>query len=158
MKSEGVRYVWDKYRYAALIAVIGTALMLWPVGKTARQETTDQTRDIQAEMEEILGHMSGVGQVRVLLTPETDGERTLARDVDFSFQGGEAFSRRAETVLVDGENGDEAVVVRTASPTYRGALVVCQGGDSPSVKLAVTRAVSALTGLPADRVSVEKWA
>ena len=39
---------------------------------------------------------------------------------------------------------------------YRGALVVCQGGDRADVKLAVTEAVSALTGLSSDRVTVAK--
>ena len=70
---------------------------------------------------------------------------------------GEEYSRKFETVLVDGANGDEVVVRRTISPIYRGALVVCGGGDRPSVRLAVTQAVSALTGLPASRVAVEKW-
>ena len=39
------------------------------------------------------------------------------------------------------------MVTRTVYPTYRGALVVCQGGDRADVKLAVTEAVAALTGL-----------
>jgi len=42
-------------------------------------------------------------------------------------------------------------------PTYRGALVVCQGGGQADVKLAVTEAVAVLTGLPADRITVAKW-
>ena len=62
-----------------------------------------------------------------------------------------------EATLVSGQEGDGTVVVRTVYPTYRGALVVCQGGDRPEVKLAVTEAVAALTGLSADRVTVAKW-
>ena len=49
------------------------------------------------------------------------------------------------------------MVTQTRRPTYRGALVVCQGGDRAEVKLAVTEAVTALTGLTADRVTVAKW-
>lgn len=55
-----------------------------------------------------------------------------------------------------GGDREETVVTRTAYPTYRGALVVCQGGDRADVKLAVTEAVSALTGLSSDRVTVAK--
>ena len=58
---------------------------------------------------------------------------------------------------MEGEGGDEAVIVRKQYPTYRGALVVCQGGDRAEVRLAVTEAVAALTGLPADRITVAKW-
>ena len=59
-------------------------------------------------------------------------------------------------MLVDGGSGDAPVVTRTVYPTYRGALVVCQGGDRADVKLAVTEAVAALTGLSADRITVAK--
>ena len=48
------------------------------------------------------------------------------------------------------------MVTRTVYPTYRGALVVCQGADRAEVRLAVTEAVTALTGLTADRVTVAK--
>ena len=64
--------------------------------------------------------------------------------------------RSAVSVLLDGGDREETVVTQTAYPTYRGALVVCQGGDRADVKLAVTAAVSALTGLPSDRVTVVK--
>ena len=59
--------------------------------------------------------------------------------------------------MVDGSAGDEAVVVRRMAPTYRGALIVCEGGDRADVRLAVTEAVAALTGLSSDRVTVAKW-
>ncbi len=171
-KTEGVRKIWNRYKYAALVALIGAGLLLWPgLGdgeksplrredrKTARFEWDVQ--DVQREMEEILGTMSGVGQVKVMLTVDSDGERQLAQDTNLSYSGDTAapedYSRKSETVLVDGSDGDEAVVVRTAYPTYRGALVVCQGGGSAEVRLAVTEAVAALTGLPADRVTVAKW-
>ena len=59
-------------------------------------------------------------------------------------------------VLTDSGGGDAPVVTRTVYPTYRGALVVCQGADRAEVRLAVTEAVTALTGLTADRVTVAK--
>ena len=48
-------------------------------------------------------------------------------------------------------------MTRTLYPTYRGALVVCQGGDRADVRLTVTEAVASLTGLSADRITVAKW-
>ena len=74
-----------------------------------------------------------------------------------SRQDSGASSRSTETVVVDGAQGETPVVKRTWYPTYRGALVVCQGGDQAAVRLAVTEAVMALTGLSADRVTVAKW-
>ena len=165
-KTEGVRKLWDRYKYAALVVLIGAGLLLWPSGKggtetTLRQQSsTEEARDIQAEMEDILGTMSGVGQVKVMLTVDSDGERQLAQDTELTYSGSvespEDYSRRSETVLTDGE-GDGTVVTRILYPTYRGALVVCQGGDRADVRLAVTEAVASLTGLSADRITVAKW-
>ena len=164
-KTEGVRTLWDRYKYAALVGLIGAGLLLWPSGEAktpaAPSAESVSVRDLQSEMEEILGTMSGVGQVRVLLTEESDGQRELAQDTELEYSGQttapEAYSRRSEAVLVDGGSGDQVVVTQRRYPSYRGALVVCQGGDRPEVKLAVTEAVAALTGLSADRITVAKW-
>lgn len=165
-KTEGVRRLWDRYKYALLVALIGAGLLLWPSGKddtqTAWQSTeSPDVRDVQAEMADILGAMSGVGQVKVMLTLESDGERQLAQDTELTYSGSAAspedYSRRSETVLVDGGGGDGTVVTRTVYPVYRGALVVCQGGDRADVRLSVTEAVASLTGLSADRITVAKW-
>ena len=169
-KTEGVRKLWDKYKFVGLTVLIGVGLLLWPSGKKmtgtsgsspAASEPAGAEQDLQADMEEILGAISGVGQVKVLLTVDSYGERQLAQNTELAYSGSTAapedYSRRSETVLVDGAEGDGTVVVRRVYPTYRGALVVCQGGDRAEVKLAVTEAVAALTGLSADRVTVAKW-
>ena len=165
--GETLRSCWEKYRYVALIAAIGAALLLWPEGEktssapvSAAESGTDLAA-VREEMEEILSHISGVGELRLMLTVESDGERQLAQDTELSYSGDTAspedYSRRTETVVVSGGSGNEAVVTRRLSPVYRGALVVCQGGDRADVQLAVTEAVAALTGLSSDRIKVAKW-
>lgn len=165
-KTEGVRRIWDKYKFVALVALAGAVLLLWPSGSgDAAEHASPQAApaaqaELQAEMEDILGRIHGVGEVQVLLTVDSDGERQLAEDSELSYSGSTAapedYSRSSQTVLVDGGSGDAPVVTRTVYPTYRGALVVCQGGDRADVKLAVTEAVASLTGLTADRITVAK--
>ena len=100
------------------------------------------------------------GQPRVGLFADARIKRQLAQNTELQYSGSatapEDYSRASEPVLLDGGDREETVVTQTAYPTYRGALVVCQGGDRADVKLAVTAAVSALTGLPSDRVTVAK--
>ena len=165
-KTEGVRRIWDKYNFVALVALAGAVLLLWPGGdgKTAERASPQAAAlveaELQQEMEDILGRIQGVGEVQVLLTVESDGERQLAQDSELSYSGSTAapedYSRSSQTVLVDDGSAEAPVVTRTVYPTYRGALVVCQGGDRADVKLAVTEAVAALTGLSADRITVAK--
>ena len=164
-KTEGAKKTWERYKYAALAALVGVGLLLIPAGKgeNTQQKTAEvfQNGQLQQQMEEILSMMSGVGEVKVLLTVDSDGERRLAQTTELSYSGEvtapEDYSRRSETVLVEGDGGEEAVVVRTLYPTYRGALVVCGGGDRAEVRLAVTEAVAALTGLTSDQITVAKW-
>ena len=167
-KTEGVQRIWERYKWAVLVILAGVVALLWPSGGTKETSTAQSTAvaalgDPEALLEErveILSHISGVGEVRLLLTVETDGERQLAGNTETSYSGSasapEDFSRSWEAVMAQ-DGGQTPVVTTTRYPTYRGALVVCQGGDQASVRLAVTEAVTALTGLPADRVSVAKW-
>lgn len=137
-KVEGVRRLWDRYKYVGLVTLIGAALLLWPSGSgstaspsNTSEEIAGEAQELAQELEEILGRMEGVGQVQVLLTVQNDGQRQLAADGELSYSGSpqapEDYRRTSETVLVDGAQGDEPVVTQRTSPTYRGALVVCQG-------------------------------
>ena len=164
-KTEGVQRIWERYKWAVLVILAGVVALLWPSGGTKETSTAQSTavaalgdpEALQEEMEEILSHISGVGEVRLLLTVETDGERQLAGNTETSYSGSasapEDFSRSWEAVMAQ-DGGQTPVVTTTRYPTYRGALVVCQGGDRADVKLAVTEAVAALTGLSADRITV----
>ena len=167
MKPEGVRRIWDRYKYAALVALIGAGLLLWPSGQETSSPSAEETETaeeaaaaLETELETMLSAMDGVGQARILLTVDSDGERQLAQDTELTYSGDTAapedYSRRSEPVLVGGGSSGQVVVTRRMYPTYRGALVVCPGGDRAEVRLAVTEAVAALTGLAADRVTVAK--
>ena len=164
-ETKGVRGVWDKYKFAILVVVAGAVLLLWPgrkmVKNTASSAQAAEARHLETEMEEILSKIAGVGQVQVMLTEDADGEKQLAQDTKLSYSGStkapEDYSRSSEVVLADSSGEDTVGVTRQQYPTYRGALVVCQGGDQADVRLAVTEAVAALTGLSSDRVTVAKW-
>ncbi|MFQ8983403.1 MAG: hypothetical protein ACLR6W_04145 [Evtepia sp.] len=53
-------------------------------------------------------------------------------------------------------SSQETVTVQEIYPRYQGALVVCPGGDDPEVRLQITEALSALTGLGADKISISE--
>ena len=160
-----LRALWEKGKFALLVLGLGVLLLLWPSGEgktevSSSEPTAEETAAAQQkEMERILSRIEGTGELHLMLTLESDGQRTLAETAEESAGGSaeapESQSRR-ETVILSVSGGEEVVVTRRESPVYRGALVVCQGADRAEVKLAVTRAVAALTGLGADRITVVK--
>ena len=98
-----------------------------------------------------------VNAVTVTLTVKSGMERVLASDRTTSVTD-RGSSVEEETVLTGSGGSQEAVLLSRRYPTFQGALVVCQGGDDPAIRLLMTQAVSALTGLGADRVTVCKGA
>ena len=151
-KTEGVRGLWDRYELAALVVLIGAALLLWPSGSdgtpknAAPAAAVQSAAEVQTEMEEILGNMAGVGQVRVMLTADSDGERQLAQDTELSYSGSaaapedySAAPRRwyGTAAAADENRGDPDAVSHVP-----GALGGVPGRGRAEVRLAVTEAVA----------------
>lgn len=154
---------WKSYRYAALVLLLGVVLMLLPTSSedadTAPSAQTWESGQydraaVQEEMEAILSAIDGVGALRLMLSVEDGAQRRLAESSTTS-RGGEDYQERREPlVLSRGSGTQEVVVTGSSAPRYLGALVVCEGAGSASVRLAVTEAVAVLTALPSDRITV----
>ena len=64
---------------------------------------------------------------------------------------------RKKTVVVTGSSREETgLVSQLLPPTYRGAVILCQGADNAQVRLSIVEAVSNATGLSTDKISVLK--
>ena len=148
----------EKFKYPALILLLGMVLILWPSKQKQPEEApvpelTESAPSIEEELEDILSCIDGAGKVRVLLSLRT-GDETVYQTDTASTKGQDTESRTVTTVMAGSE--DVPVVRQTVYGQYRGALIVCQGADSPSVRLQLVNAVAGLTGLPADRITVIK--
>ena len=83
---------------------------------------------------------------------------SLAEDSSATLGSGGDVRQDSQVLTVNrGSGKQEVVVTQQLYPTYQGAVVVCEGAGSSSVRLAVVNAVSVLTGLSSDRISVVKW-
>ena len=151
-----------KNRAVALVVLLGVLLMLLPTGKTEaqqpqRQETVSEPREnLETRLEQILSQVSGAGNVRVLLTQERGETSVYQLDLQ-EVTDGDRREIRQDTVTVTGsDRQQEGLLTQVEAPRYRGAVIVCQGGDNPTVRLSVVEAVSGATGLPSNRITVLK--
>ena len=157
VRSRGKELV-KKYRYVLLVVLAGLFLMALPDGKNAKAApepaaaVTEPRQDLQTDLEEILSQIQGAGRVRVLLT-QREGEQTVYQTDEDSTSSGV----RSDTVLLSGADRSQTGLVRQINPpTYLGAVIVCQGADSASVRLAIVSAVGSVTGLSTDKITVLK--
>ena len=154
-----------RYKYVLAVIAAGILLMAWPSGQktSSVQESrgltgTEENFSVEA-LEERLSHalskIEGAGDVSVVLTVRSGMERVLAADRVAEEQG-DRRELEEKVVVIDGNGGEEALLICQRYPTFQGALIVCRGGDDPQVRLRLTEAVSSLTGLGADRITVCK--
>lgn len=166
-KGEALLKLLGQYKYVLIVIAAGILLLLWPSEEKASPEAaqsglTSGEEDFSVEaLEErlarVLSKVEGAGEVSVVLTVESGMERVLATDISAS-QSEDRRDREEQTVIISTEEGEEPVLLTQRYPTFQGALVVCPGGDDPEVRLRLTQAISVLTGLGSDRITVCKGA
>lgn len=152
---------WQRYRLVWLVILAGLVLLMLPLGggeeEVLAESPVQSDFDLagtEARLAEALSKIKGAGEVTVVLTVANGPRQVLAQDVEEKGEGGE--ERKETVVLSKGSGSQETVTVQEVYPRYQGALLVCPGGDDPTVRLQLTEAMSALTGLGADKISISK--
>ena len=151
--------LFKKYRYGILIVLFGIVLMCLPgiqKDDTAAAMPPSVETKVQNGLEEslaaILSQIHGAGKVEVLLTESKGAETMYQSDVNNNTD-----TQRQDTVIISGSDRAQNGLVRQINPpSYLGAIVVCQGADSAAVRLAIVQAVSGVTGLGSDHITVLK--
>ena len=157
-KQAGLDYL-KKYRFV-ILAVVSGLLLMWVPGKdnqpVSEQQEAAQQKTMEDSLQDILSLVHGAGKVEVLLT-EKRGAETLYQTDSEASRADHSEQRQSQTVMVqNAARAEEGLVRQINPPVLQGALVVCQGGDDPKVKLAIVEAVTRVTGLPSSSVSVLK--
>lgn len=152
---EGWRGGLERYKYVLLVIFLGMIFLIAPSEETTIQEDNEIEFDISAferHLAENLSQIQGAGETRVVLTQRNDGQKIYAQDTQQEATG----KNTSTTVTVGSGSSEQVVEVQQLYPQFQGALIVCQGGDNPTVQLQLIQAVSALTGLGSDCISVCK--
>lgn len=152
-------------KYVLLVILVGILLLLLPnsqaTAKNREQIAASREEDFSVEaleekLKDTLSEIDGAGRVLVMLTVESGTKRIFAQDGSME-QDGDSVQRETQTVVVSAGSGtQETVLVQQVYPRFQGALVVATGGGDPEVRLKLTEAVAALTGLGADKISICK--
>ena len=150
-----------KYKYALLVLLLGMALLLIPSKKeeapaeVETRNTTEYAQSMEQRLTQVLSQVEGVGKVQVVLTLANEGTIHYHSDVQLVSENGSAEREERKTVILsEGSAYDKAAVSSVDTPSFQGALIVCEGGGNASVRLKLTQAVAALTGLSSEKITV----
>lgn len=120
----------------------------------AASTVSDYEADLEQRLEALICQVDGAGAARVMVTLSTSEYIVYATDSETHADG----SSRQEHLLLDGEAAEPALVETTRTPEIQGVAVLCTGAESPDVQAKVTQIVQVLTGIGANRITVERMA
>ena len=150
-----------RYQYVLLVMAAGVVLLMLPTGSrnssglednpTQEEGTSFDLEAFEKKLSAVLSQVEGAGETHVVLTLDGGSRQVLAQNQDRDREGG---GSKTVVTVGRGSGTQEVVPLQTVAPQFRGALVVCPGGGDAQVRLKIIGAVSALTGLGSDRISV----
>ncbi|MDR1116805.1 MAG: stage III sporulation protein AG [Oscillospiraceae bacterium] len=161
----------DKYKYLLIIICAGIILLILPSSSDSKAVSNEESLageqyeeyklgEVEKKISGALREIEGVGKTEVVLTLKSTMETVYQTDSQSNralSETSDALDINVQTVTVSAGSGlQKALVVKRIYPEYMGALIVCEGGDRAAVRLEVTNAVSALTGLGSDKITVVK--
>ena len=170
LPTEKLFKVLMRYKYLLLVIAAGIVILLWPSGGAGGSGNSSDgypafsVEDMEQKLEAALSSMEGAGRVQVVLSLRSDMSIVVQEDVNSQssrkMENGEmtdydTMSQR-KTVMASSGSEQKPVVTKRIYPEFEGALVICDGGDKAGVRLAVSEAVSALTGLGSDKITILK--
>lgn len=159
--ADKLKGVLAKYKYVAIVLLVGLGLMLMPkINKeevnTTKAEPPQEEKSLEESLSVTLSRMSGAGKVEVILNIDQGAMTVYQMDEDTS-KNESGYTDRSQTVTVsDSQRNQVGLVKQVNPPVYLGAVVLCQGADNPVVKLAIVEAVSKITGLSVNSICVLK--
>lgn len=129
-------------------------------------ETATENYGIDKQLEEILSKISGVGEVKVMLTYSQTSqtvplynEDTTIKDTEETDESGgtrkitESDSKK--DIIFKESNGEKEPITQSIiSPKIEGAIIAAKGASNADVKTKIVQAVEAITGLATHKIQV----
>ena len=156
-----------KNKYILLVVLVGIFLLLIPTGvggerqppaATAPAEFSEfSVHEQEQRISDALSQIDGAGDVTVVLTLKSSGQRVFAQDIRTSNRGENSAETSENTVIISaGSQQQRPVTLKYIYPRYLGALVIAEGAGNAAVRLELLNAVAALTGLSTDRITITR--
>lgn len=114
---------------------------------------------IEGRVEDIVSSIDGAGNVRVMITLAETTEYVYAQNQNGtkkSNKDSENSDSKNSFVIIEKDNNDSGLLLKTFEPKIRGVAVVCDGGDNPIVQQHIYSTVSAVLNVSTARISISK--
>lgn len=135
------------------------------------RDSGDYERYLEEKTSRILEDVEGVGEVTVMITLKSDGQKIIEKDQSSSSQSADEEDSSGGTRSVEDQSSDKTsiyeqtadgsstpYVSKELAPEVEGVVVIADGGDNAVVAQNITEAVQALFGVEAHKIKIMKRA
>lgn len=135
------------------------------------RDNGDYERYLEEKTSRILEDVEGVGEVTVMITLKSDGQKIIEKDQSSSSQSTDEEDSGGGTRSVEDQSSDKTsiyeqtadgsstpYVSKELAPEVEGVVVIADGGDNAVVAQNITEAVQALFGVEAHKIKIMKRA
>ena len=159
----------NRLRLIVLLGIIGIAMILLSGLLPEKQKTEARAEPppyesaaddpdayrimLEERLTALLSRMEGVGAVTVMITVGGSSEQVYATEIRDSRSDSSA-QISSSPVLTRTSGGESALLTETRYPAIRGAAILCTGGGHAAVQERITKAASALLGIPVNQIYV----
>lgn len=114
-------------------------------------------KEIEGKLNEVIGEIKGVGNVKVMLSVSSSPEISIAENVEektVTTSSGTTNIITTEPILVELDGKDNPLILKETLPTINGVIVVSSGAGNVKVKLDILTAVSTALGISPNKIEV----
>lgn len=135
------------------------------------RDAGDYEKYLEEKTARVLEDVEGVGEVTVMITLKSDGQKIIEKDQSSSRQTTEEEDSSGGTRSVEDQSSDKTsiyeqtadgssspYVSKELAPEVEGVVVIADGGDNAVVAQNITEAVQALFGVEAHKIKIMKRA
>ena len=135
------------------------------------RDNGDYEKYLEEKTARVLEDVEGVGEVTVMITLKSDGQKIIEKDQSSSSQSTDEADSGGGTRSVEDQSSDKTSIYEQAAdgtstpyvskelaPEVEGVVVIADGGDNAVVAQNITEAVQALFGVEAHKIKIMKRA
>ena len=139
--------------------------------KNKEKINTDNTNaeyieNMEKRIKDLIEQTNGAGECEVLITLESGEEniyaveKRLSKDLSEDTDG--EVSKRIQKsdntedsyIIIDSENGKQALIKKVLEPKVQGVVIICDGGENQIVIARITEIITTALNIPSTKVCV----
>ncbi len=129
--------------------------------KSLTTESNEYCAYLEQRVEDVVSSIDGAGKVKVMITISETTEYVYAQNQNGTKKtnkDSENSDSKSDFVIIEKDNDDSGLLVKTFEPKIRGVAIVCEGGNNPTVQQQIYSTVSAVLNVSTARISISKLA